>query len=316
MSNNMIPLTNAKGEFIRSTSKFRNWIRDDPSAEHPAEANRYHLYVSWACPWAHRTLAVLKLKGLNDVISFSVVDSLLEMEKGCGWAFGENYPDPHHPTFTHLKDVYKLNEPNYSDRVTVPVLFDLKAQKIVNNESSEIIRMLNSEFNKFARHPGLNLYPEHLHSRIDELNEQVYPKLNNGVYRAGLAKSQEAYEAAFQDVFSMLDTLETILSKQRYLIDSNQITEADIRAWVTLLRFDPVYFTHFKCNKKMISKDYPNIYGFVREICQMDGIKETVNLYEIKKHYYASHLMINPTGIIPLGPDIDYEIPHGRDKIK
>ncbi|CAF2632059.1 unnamed protein product [Rotaria sp. Silwood2] len=192
----------------------------------------------------------------------------------------------------------------------------IQTQKIVNNESPEIIRMLNSEFNKFARNPDLDLYPEHLRSHIDELNEQVYPKLNNGVYRAAFAKSQEAYNAAFEDVFSMLDKLENVLSEQRYLIDNNQITEADVRAWVTLLRFDPVYFTLFKCNKKMISKDYPNLYGFVRDIYQMEGIKETVDLYEIKKHYYASLLTINPTGIIALGPEINYDLPHDRDRFK
>jgi putative glutathione S-transferase len=176
--------------------------------------------------------------------------------------------------------------------------------------------MLNSEFNKFARHPDLDLYPESLRSRIDELNDQVYPKLNNGVYRAGFAKSQEAYDAAYEDVFSMLDILENILSKQRYLIDNKQITEADVRAWTTLLRFDPVYFTHFKCNKKLISKDYPNLYGFVREIYQIDGVKDTVDVDEIKKHYYASQLMVNPTGIIPRGPEINYDLPHGRDQFK
>jgi putative glutathione S-transferase len=176
--------------------------------------------------------------------------------------------------------------------------------------------MLNSEFNKLARHPDLDLYPESLRSRIDELNEQVYPKLNNGVYRAGFAKSQEAYDAAYEDVFSMLDILENILSKQRYLIDNKQITEADVRAWTTLLRFDPVYFTHFKCNKKLISKDYPNLYGFVREIYQIDGVKDTVDVDEIKKHYYASQLMVNPTGIVARGPEINYDLPHGRDQLK
>jgi len=254
----------------------------------------------------------LKLKGLDHVISYSTVDTLLEMEKGCGWAFGEKYPDPHHPTFTYLKDVYKLNDPDYNGRVTVPVLFDLKTQKIVNNESAEILRMLNSEFNEFARHPNVDLYPESLRSRIDQLNDEIYPTLNNGVYRAGFAKSQDAYNAAFVDVFSMLDKLEGILSQQRYLIDNEHLTETDVRAWTTLLRFDPVYFGHFKCNKKMISKDYPNLFAFIRDIYQIDGIKDTVDINEIKRHYYASHLMINPTGIIPLGPEIDYDLPHGR----
>lgn len=173
--------------------------------------------------------------------------------------------------------------------------------------------MLNSEFNQFARNPKLDLYPEALRSRIDQLNDEIYPTLNNGVYRAGFAKSQEAYNAAFSDVFSTLDKLENILSKQRYLIDNEHLTETDVRAWTTLLRFDPVYFGHFKCNQKMISKDYPNLYAFVRDIYQTDGIKDTVNIDEIKRHYYASHLMINPTGIIPRGPQIDYDLPHGRN---
>jgi putative glutathione S-transferase len=176
--------------------------------------------------------------------------------------------------------------------------------------------MLNSEFNKFARHADLDLYPESLRSRIDELNEQVYSKLNSGVYRAGFAKTQEAYDAAYEDVFSILDVLENILSKQRYLIDNKHLTEADVRAWTTLLRFDPVYFTLFKCNKKMITKDYPNLFGFVREIYQIDGIKDTVNIDEIKKGYFASFLMVNPTGIIARGPEINYDLPHGRDHLK
>ena len=175
--------------------------------------------------------------------------------------------------------------------------------------------MLNSEFNGFARHADVDLYPESLRSRIDELNDRIYPALNNGVYRAGFAKSQEAYNAAYEDVFGMLDTLEAILSKQRYLIDNQHLTEADVRAWTTLLRFDPVYFTHFKCNKKMISKDYPHLFGFVRELYQMSGIEQTVNFDEIKKHYFASHLMINPTGIIPRGPEINYHLPHGREHL-
>jgi putative glutathione S-transferase len=176
--------------------------------------------------------------------------------------------------------------------------------------------MLNSEFNKFAHHPDLDLYPESLRSRIDELNEQVYPKLNNGVYRAGFAKSQEAYDAAYEDVFSMLDILENILSKQRYLIDNERLTEADVRAWTTLLRFDPVYFTHFKCNKKLITKDYPNIYGFTREIYQMDGIKDTVNLDEVKNSYFASTKTMDSPAIVPRGPEINYDLPHGRDQLK
>ncbi|CAF0790749.1 unnamed protein product [Didymodactylos carnosus] len=310
--NEPVPV-NDKGEFVRKESAFRNWIKDDGTAEFKAESNRYHLYVSYACPWAHRTLVVRKLKGLEDVISYSNVDWFLELDKGCGWTFGKRSPDPHHSNFTHLKNVYQLSDPNYDGRVTVPVLFDLKTQKVVNNESSEIIRILNSEFNRFAKNPDLDLYPESLRSKIDSLNDEIYSKLNNGVYRSGFAKTQEAYESAFNDVFNILDKLEVILSESRYLADSNKLTEADVRLWTTLVRFDPVYVTHFKCNKKLITKDYPNLYGFLREIYQMNGIKETVNMDEIKKHYFASHKHINPAGIVPLGPDVDYDLPHKRD---
>ncbi|CAF0863981.1 unnamed protein product [Didymodactylos carnosus] len=299
-------MTNTKasvaGEFIR---------RDD-KAEFKAEPNRYHIYVSYACPWAHRTLVVRKLKGLEDVISYSSVDWLLE---DYGWAFGSNFPDPHHPNFTHLRQIYQLQQQNFNGHITVPVLFDLKTQKIVNNESSEIIRMLNSEFNMYAKYPDVDLYPELLRENIDSINDEVYTKLNNGVYRAGFARTQEAYENACHDVFEVLDKLEIILSKSRYLVDNKRLTEADVRLWTTLVRFDPVYVTHFKCNKKLITKDYPNLYGFLREIYQMNGIKETVRMDEIKKHYFASHTSINPMRIVAAGPEIDYDIPHKRDTI-
>ncbi|CAF1474804.1 unnamed protein product, partial [Didymodactylos carnosus] len=304
---------NEKREVVKNEPTFRNWIKDDKTAAFEAEPNRYHLYISSACPWAHRTLVVRKLKGLEDIISYSSVDTFLDMAKGCGWAFSKSYPDPHHSHFTHLKDVYRLSDPNFDGRVTVPVLFDLKTQNIVNNESSEIIRMLNSEFNRFAKNPDLDLYPESLRSKIDLLNDEIYSKLNTGVYRAGFATTQEVYESAFHDVFQILDKLEIILSESRYLADNNKLTEADVRLWTTLVRFDPVYVTHFKCNKKLITKDYPNLYGFLREIYQMNGIKETVKIDEIKKLYFTSHRHINSTGIIPLGPDVDYDLPHKRD---
>jgi len=230
------------------------------------------------------------------------------MDSDLGWTL----KDPHHPKFTHMISIYQLNEPGFDGNVTVPVLFDLKTQKIVNNESSEIIRMLNSEFNSFAKHPQLDLYPESLRAKIDELNDEVYTKLNNGVYRSGFATSQEAHDSAYNGIFEMLDKLEQILSKQRYLISDKQLTEADVRVWPTLLRFDIVYFTHFKCNKKLISKDYPNIFGYLREIYQMDGIKDTVNFEHIKKHYFISHTHINPSKLVPQGPDVDFEQAHGR----
>jgi len=299
---------NDKGEFCRIPSTFRSWIKNDSSAVFQPEPNRYHLYVSFACPWAHRTLMLLKLKGLEHVISYSVVDWLLDMDSDLGWTL----KDPHHPKFTHMISIYQLNEPGFDGNVTVPVLFDLKTQKIVNNESSEIIRMLNSEFNSFAKHPQLDLYPESLRAKIDELNDEVYTKLNNGVYRSGFATSQEAHDSAYNGIFEMLDKLEQILSKQRYLISDKQLTEADVRVWPTLLRFDIVYFTHFKCNKKLISKDYPNIFGYLREIYQMDGIKDTVNFEHIKKHYFISHTHINPSKLVPQGPDVDFEQAHGR----
>ncbi|CAF0735959.1 unnamed protein product [Didymodactylos carnosus] len=287
------------------TTTFRNWIKRDGSTEFKPELNRYHLYVSYACPWAHRALVVRILKGLEHVISYSTVHWFLE--EG-GWKFTKEYPDPHHSEdFTHLKNVYTLSDPNYDGNITVPT------QKIVNNESSEIIRMLNSEFNEYAKN-SLDLYPEQLRSQIDSINDEVYPKLNNGVYRAGFAKNQEAYESAFNDVFYMLDKIEAILSKQRYLVDNKILTEADIRLWTTLIRFDPVYVTHFKCNKYLVTKDYPNIYGYMCEIYQMNGIKETVNMFHIKNHYFQSHTHINPTKIVPLGPEIDYTKPHKRDK--
>jgi len=238
------------------------------------------------------------------------------MESRKGWSFENGFPDPHHPEFTHLKQVYQLANPEYNERVTVPVLFDLKTKTIVNNESSEIIRMLNSEFNEFAKHPKVDLYPEALRSIIDPLNDEIYTKLNNGVYKSGFATTQEAHEAAYNGIFEVLDKLEQILSKQRYLASNDQLTETDIRTFVTLVRFDPVYVTHFKCNKKLITKDYPNLFGFLREIYQMPGIKDTVKMDHIKKHYFMSHIHVNPSRLVPQGPDVDYDQPHGRDKLK
>ena len=309
-----------KGEFVRSESGFRNWVTKDGSAGATGEAGftaepgRYHLYVSHACPWAHRTMIFRKLKGLEDVISVSVVHPLMPAES---WVFGE-YPgatEDHINNAHYLYENYLKAEPNFDGLVTVPVLWDKKQQTIVNNESSEIIRMLNSAFDAFA-HTDLadvDFYPEALRAEIDEINEPVYNNVNNGVYRAGFAKTQEAYNTAYDRLFSTMDELEDRLSKQRYLV-GDQITEADWRLFTTLVRFDAVYYNHFKTNKNRLM-DYPNLWGYTRELYQVPGVAETVNMDHIKYHYFASHRSINPTGIVPKGPEIDFMLPHGRPRI-
>eukprot|EP00906_Rhabdomonas_costata_P004557 RCo006708 len=304
------PATNSSGEFVRKESQFRHWVRKDGSTPYPPEPQRYHLYVAYACPWAHRCLVVRALKGLEKVISVDVVDYLLED----GWVF--EHPDrPQASKDTlfgakSLMDIYKTSDPQYTGRATVPVLFDRKTQKIVNNESSEIIQMLNSEFNTFAENPSLDLYPDELKAKVDEINAWVYPMINNGVYRSGFASSQAAYDSAVKEVFEGLDRAEKILSQSRYLT-GDRLTLADIRLFTTLLRFDPVYFTHFKVNLRRLA-EYPSLLGFTRELYQMPGIKATVDMEQIKKHYFVSHRSINPHGIVPVGPEIDYDTPHGR----
>eukprot|EP01102_Stenamoeba_stenopodia_P019926 TRINITY_DN7620_c0_g1_i1.p1 TRINITY_DN7620_c0_g1~~TRINITY_DN7620_c0_g1_i1.p1 ORF type:complete len:320 (+),score=85.49 TRINITY_DN7620_c0_g1_i1:118-1077(+) len=300
---------NDKGEFIRKPTTFRNWIKKDGSTGFLPEKDRYHIYVSYACPWAHRTLTVLKLKNLSDHISFSTVHWLLAEN---GWSFEEN-PDPING-FDYLRKVYLQSDPDYTGRITVPVLYDKKQKVIVSNESSEIIRMLNSEFNDLPNvNKALDLYPEALQDKINELNDWIYNDINNGVYKSGFARSQSAYEAAYENLFKALDRVEEILSSSRYLTGKT-LTEADVRLWTTLVRFDPVYVLHFKCNKKRI-QDYPNIYGYLREIYQLDGVKETVNMFHIKNHYFQSHTSINPLRIVPVGPQLDYDRPHGRDHL-
>jgi putative glutathione S-transferase len=305
------------GRFIRTESQFRNWVTANGSAGpsgkagFKAESGRYHLYVSYACPWAHRTLIVRALKQLEDVISMSVVDHYMGSE---GWTFYEKdgaTPD-HLFGCKRLHEVYTRADPKYSGRVTVPVLWDKQQNTIVSNESSEIIRMLNSAFNEFGD-ASLDLYPEGLRGEIDEINALVYPNINNGVYRAGFATTQEAYEEAFGQLFNALDKIEERLSRQRYLV-GNQITEADWRLFTTLLRFDPVYVGHFKCNRQRIA-DYPNLSNYTRDLYQVPGVAPTVNLKHIKAHYYGSHKTINPTGIIPVGPEIDCAAPHNRDRL-
>ena len=303
------------GEFVRTTSGFRNWVTADGSAGpsgsagFQAEPGRYHLYISHACPWAHRTMIFRELKGLEDDISVSVVHPLMPAES---WVFGE-YPgstEDHLFGAKFLYEIYERVEPGFSKLVTVPVLWDKQRQTIVNNESSEIIRMLNSAFDGFGN-AELDFYPTELRNEIDEINQRVYENVNNGVYRAGFATSQKAYDAAFERLFSTLDELEERLSSQRYLV-GDQITEADWRLFTTLVRFDAVYYNHFKTNKKRLI-EYPNLWGYTRELYQIPGVADTVNMDHIKTHYFASHLSINPTGIVPRGPDIDFLAPHRRD---
>lgn len=301
------------GRFKRQDSAFRNWVTADgeagPTGEggFKAEPDRYHLYVSLACPWAHRTLIFRKLKKLDGLIGVSVVDPLM-LEHG--WTFGEGTDELLGKRYLH--EVYKTARPDYTGRVTVPVLWDKRQNTIVSNESADIIRMLNSAFDAWGD-AGLDFYPEALRAEIDEVNAFVYDRVNNGVYKAGFATEQGPYEEAFDALFEALDELEARLSRQRYLA-GDRLTEADWRLFTTLVRFDPVYFGHFKCNRRRLA-DYPNLWGFTRELYQAPGVAETVNLTHIKRHYYESHKTINPTGIVPKGPAIDYAGAHGRDRL-
>ena len=300
-----------QGAFVRKATTFRSWIRADGSTPYRPEPGRYHLYVSYACPWAHRTLVTRKLKGLEEAISYDVVDSLLGAD---GWSFrtdniaGATGDSLH--GFELLRDVYRHAEPRFDGTVTVPVLYDRQTGSIVNNESAEIIRMLNGEFQDFATNPALDLYPAALRARIDELNDWIYPGINNGVYRAGFARKQGAYDKAVREVFAALDRVEAILEDSRYLC-GDAFTEADVRLFTTLVRFDAVYHLHFKCNVRRIV-DYPALWGYTREIYQMPGVRETVHFDHIKRHYYESHRHINPAGIVPEGPALDLDAPHGR----
>ncbi|MBV6818445.1 glutathione S-transferase family protein [Rahnella sp. PD12R] len=304
------------GHFKRSAAQFRNWITPDGApGEHgvggfTAERDRYHLYVSLACPWAHRTLLMRALKGLEDIIPVSVVHPLM-LEHG--WTFGTDFPAATGDDLYHLNyayEIYLRAQNDYTGRVTVPILWDKKQQTIVSNESSDIIRMFNSAFDATGAKAG-DYYPQNLRTEIDAINEWIYPQINNGVYKAGFATSQDAYDEAVNGVFDALERAEELLGKHRYLT-GNKLTEADLRLWTTLVRFDPVYVTHFKCDRHRIS-DYPNLYGFLRDIYQMPGIRETVDFAHIRNHYYRSHATINPYGIISTGPAQDLDSPHGRD---
>jgi putative glutathione S-transferase len=295
------------GAFKRQESAFRNWITADGSSGFKAEPGRYHLYVSLACPWAHRTLIFRKLKKLEDVITVSVVDPLM-LENG--WELKPGADPVNGKSFLH--QVYTEVKSDISGRVTVPVLWDKQKRTIVSNESAEIIRMLNSEFNAFGD-ASLDFYPEALRAEIDEINAYVYDRINNGVYKAGFATDQGVYEQAFDRLFEALDTLEERLGAQRWLVGNRQ-TEADWRLFTTLVRFDPVYVGHFKCNRQRI-QDYPNLSNYLRDLYQTGGVAETVNLDHIKRHYYGSHKTINPTGVVPKGPALDYDAPHDRERL-
>lgn len=299
---------NSGGEFRRQASRFRNWLTPNGEAGptggqgYKAKKGRYHLYVSLACPWAHRSLIFRELKQLQDYIDVTVVEPIMLDN---GWEMN----DPLYG-LDFLYQLYLKADRGYEGRVTVPVLWDKQTQTIVSNESAEIIRMFNTAFNHLTGNTA-DYYPEALHEIIHDLNDRVYHTINNGVYRAGFATSQQAYEKAFHSLFDSLDWVEGVLSRQRYLA-GDQLTEADWRLFTTLIRFDAVYFGHFKTNRQLLA-DYSAISGYVRELYQMSGVAETVSFEHIKTHYYASHLMINPTGVIPLGPEQNYTNPHGRE---
>ncbi|MBD2260092.1 glutathione S-transferase family protein [Pseudanabaena sp. FACHB-2040] len=299
------------GRFIRPSTTFRNWITADGSSGFKAEAGRYHLYVSWACPWAHRTAITRKLKGLEEVIGLSAVDPIMGEE---GWFFSDfpgAMPDSVNGA-QYLRDIYLKAEPDFTGRVTVPVLWDKQTETIVNNESREVVRMLNKKFGSFAKN-DIDLCPPDLHDQIEAAIEAIYQPINNGVYRAGFATKQTAYENAVTELFDALDYWETVLEKQRYLC-GNRFTEADIFMFTTLFRFDAVYVTHFKCNLRRIV-DYPNLWNYLKDIYQIPGIREVCYLDHIKLHYYRSHPNVNPTGIVPKGPILNFDEPHDRARL-
>jgi len=306
------------GRFVRPTTRFRNWVTEDggpgPTGEggFAAARGRYHLYVALPCPWAHRTVIMRMLKGLEDVVSMSVLEPLYGPH---GWRFGTSpgtVPDSVNGA-SELAEIYLRADPRYTGRVSVPALWDKERRTIVNNESAEIIRMLNGAFGRFTN-VRTDYYPPALREEIDRVNALVYENVNNGVYRAGFATAQEAYEEAFHAVFGALDELERRLSRQRYLVGGD-ITEADWRLFTTLVRFDAVYYSHFKCNLRRII-DYPNLSNYLRDLYQQEGVAATVNMDHIKRHYYGSQRHVNPTGIVPLGPELDFMAPHDRGRFE
>jgi len=299
------------GEFRRQADAFRDWVTADGSSGYPAAADRYHLYVSWACPWAHRTIIVRKLKKLEQAIGMTVVDPIRDEQ---GWAFreGPGYSLDPINGFNFLSEAYQATNPSYRGRVTVPVLWDTVSKRIVSNSDDDLMRIFNHEFNQFTT-DTTDLYPHTLRQEIDGLNEFIYDNVNNGVYRAGFATSQRVYERAVRRLFDTLDQLEKRLEDRRYLFGA-QFVETDWRLFVTLIRFDAVYHGHFKCNIRRII-DYPNLFGYLKDLYQTDGIAETVNFDHIKRHYYITHDHINPTRIVPVGPVQDLMTPHGRERL-
>ena len=287
------------GEFVRTTSKFRRWITADGASGYPAESGRYHLYVSLACPWAHRTLIARVLKGLEDAISVSVVEPVMTQ----GWSFSDALTDHLHG-FQYLHQLYSAADPQYTGRVLVPALWDKKTRTIVSNESSEILRMFDAAFAAFTRN-DVDLYPIALRPQIDEVNAFVYDNINNGVYRCGFATEQAAYERAIDRLFSALDRVEGDLGLRAWLAGDEHPTEADWRLFTTLVRFDAVYFGHFKCNRNRI-EDFPHLSRYLRRLYRTPGIAATVNMDHIKRHYYMSHAHINPTRIVPVGPQLKF----------
>jgi putative glutathione S-transferase len=304
--------TNEDGEFERQETSFRDWVQDDPDAEYSPEEGRYHLYVSWACPWAHRTLVTRALKGLDHAISVDVVDPYRQND---GWEFAPEKEgctaDSIHGA-DYLRQVYTAADPEFTGHVSVPVLWDRKAETIVNNESEEIMRMLDVAFDDIAAN-DVDLYPEGYQDDVDRIIDEIYEPINNGVYRAGFAETQGAYDRAVGELFDALDHWDDVLADQRYLA-GDRLTEADVAMFTTLVRFDAVYHTHFKCNVRQI-KDYDNLWGYLRELYQLPGVTETVNLDQIKEHYYRSHTDLNPKQIVPAGPDIDFSAEHDRDRL-
>jgi glutathionyl-hydroquinone reductase len=297
------------GSFERQEDAFDDWVRADGSSRYPAQAGRYHLYVSLACPWACRTVILRTLKGLDEAIGMTVVDPIRDER---GWRFTAGEPDPING-WAFLSEAYFASDPGYEARVTVPILWDKERRRIVSNNDDHIMRMFEKEFDAIARNPELDLYPRELHAEIDQLNGRLYETFNNGVYRAGFATTQAAYERAAYTVFETLDAMEERLANRRYLFGPKPL-ESDWRFFVTLVRFDPVYYGHFKCNLRRIV-DYENLYGYLRDLYQIKGIAETVNFDHIKRHYYVTHDDINPTRIVPIGPLQDLDSPHGRERL-
>ena len=299
------------GAFVRQQDAFRDWVTADGTIGFPAAAGRYHLYVSLACPWAHRTIIVRKLKGLEAAIGMTVVDPVRDER---GWAFRDGPGYSHDPLngFAYLSEAYHARDPAYAGRVTVPVLWDNERKRIVSNSDDDIMRMLESAFDAYGS-VAPDLYPAALRSEIDALNERIYETVNDGVYQAGFATSQGVYERAAYRIFETLDELDARLAARRYLFGSQPV-ETDIRLFVTLIRFDAVYYGHFKCNLRRIA-DYPNLAGYVRDLYQYRGIGETVDFDHIKRHYYYTHDDINPTRIVPIGPLQDFTAPHHREGV-